>query len=140
MVAFLEEKEQADRILTEKMVNMPSGEIAFSRVFETRVIPTRCFRHCHEFGHAVPTEYPPATNHTEQQTQGVRSSARNVEDCSPTSNSPIPTHPDHRSSTSPPNYPVQPPATLGKDPWPSQRAGWEGMVSILQNWVRMETG
>lgn len=36
ILVFLEEKEQVDRLLTECVVHMPGGEIAFPRVFETR--------------------------------------------------------------------------------------------------------
>jgi hypothetical protein len=50
MVVFLEEKEQADRLLGGAVVQMPGGEVAFPRVFETKVVPTRCYR-CHEYGH-----------------------------------------------------------------------------------------
>jgi len=49
IVIFLEEKEQADKLLS-SVVNMPGGEIAFPRAFLTKVVPTRCFR-CHEYGH-----------------------------------------------------------------------------------------
>jgi hypothetical protein len=51
IVVFLEEKEQSDRLLTGSVVYLPGGEIAFPRMFETRVVPTRCYR-CHQYGHA----------------------------------------------------------------------------------------
>jgi hypothetical protein len=43
-------KEQVDRLLSEGVVHMPGGEIAFPWLFETKMMPTRCFR-CHEYGH-----------------------------------------------------------------------------------------
>jgi hypothetical protein len=39
-----------NKLIAGCVVHLPGGEIAFPRVFETRLMPTRCFR-CHEYGH-----------------------------------------------------------------------------------------
>lgn len=50
IAVFLEEKEQVDRLLAGQVVLVPSREIAFPGLFETKGVPTRCF-HCPEYGH-----------------------------------------------------------------------------------------